>query len=217
MDPDYQAAQIKNLITKGVLYGITDLNFRFDTHLECAQELILAGVRLIQYRGKGLDLGQQKRELEVLVPWAQGRGCWVIVNDQIDLAFEVGANGVHLGQGDSSVSEARAKLGPNRVIGLSTHHLVQVKQAELSGADYIGVGPAYPTATKPLEPVVGLGFLQAAAQGSHLPQVAIGGISEARIPEVLGTGQTTVAIISDLLGSALLSEKVDRIHGQLSP
>jgi len=216
MKAEPQLGNFKKALVEGALYGITDLHFQFESHLVCAQRLIEAGVQLIQYRGKELDPLIQRQELEILVPWAKERGATVIVNDQVQLAQQVGAAGVHLGQGDQSVTEARVLLGPKALIGLSTHTLEQVKEAEGLGVDYIGVGPAYKTATKPQEPTAGLGFLESAAGNSTLAQVAIGGITEARLSEVLQTGQTSVAIISDLLSAPDLEQKVLRIKGQLA-
>ena len=210
--------KVKNILSaiqSGILYGITDTHFGWTTHLECAQALIEAGVQLVQYRGKELEIEQQRRELQVLVPWARARGSWVIVNDLVALAIEVGADGVHLGQTDQEPQLVREQVGPDMLIGLSTHKIDQVKAAEQAQVDYIGVGPAYPTQTKPDEPAAGLGFLNEAAKISELPQVAIGGITEDRLAEVIATGQNSVAVISDLLSAPFLAEKVSRLKAIL--
>lgn len=207
---------IAALLAQGQLYGVTDLRYRWASHQECAQGLIEAGVRLVQYRGKDLPFEQQRAELLELVPWAQARGAWVVVNDHLDLARETGAPGLHLGQGDLDPVQARALLGPQVALGLSTHNPAQAKAALGLGVDYLGVGPAYATASKPDEPAAGLDFLAWSAREIGLPQVAIGGIRLDRLPEVLGTGQRSVAMIDGLLGALDLPSRVAEIKGLLA-
>ena len=200
--------QLLDAIRTGTLYGITDLSAGDLSHLECAQRLVESGVQLVQYRGKALDLEQQRSELKILLPWARERGAWVIVNDFVHLAVELNADGVHLGQGDVKPERARELLLPEQVLGLSTHNISQVKQAEFLKVDYIGVGPAFLTLTKPQEPVAGLAFLKQASFSSPLPQVAIGGIKKENLQDVLATGQKTVAVISGLLHAESMPAQV---------
>ncbi len=207
---------LAQFLAQGHLYGITDLRYRWASHQDCAQAMVEAGVRLVQYRGKDLPWEQQRAELLALVPWARERGAWVVVNDHLDLALLSGADGLHLGQGDLDPARARALLGPKVALGLSTHNRVQAQAALGLGIDYLGVGPAYATPSKPEEPEAGLGFLAWTAKEIGLPQVAIGGIQWERLPEVLNTGQRSVAMIEGLLGAPDLKAQVARIEARLA-
>lgn len=200
---------------EGILYGITDLRFGHPTHLECAQALVEAGVSWVQYRGKETPEAQQLEELRRLVPWAQERGVVVVVNDNAHLAKAVGADGLHLGQGDLSPAEARRTLEPHQFLGWSTHNADQARAALREPVDYIGVGPAFATETKPQEPEAGLVYLEWAAREVGLPQVAIGGITEERLESVLATGQKSVAMVAGLLGSEALAQTWARIEARL--
>lgn len=207
--------EICRALRGGILYGITDLRFGHRTHLDCAQALIEAGAGLVQYRGKDTPRARQLDELLELVPWARQRGAAVVVNDDAELARAVDAAGLHLGQGDWSPKEARRVLAPHQLLGWSTHNADQARAARREPVDYIGVGPAFATATKPHEPEAGLVFLEWAAREIDLPQVAIGGITEDRLEAVLATGQKSLAVIAGLLGAEDLAQAVGRIGAQL--
>jgi thiamine-phosphate pyrophosphorylase len=164
------------------------------------QELLDAGVRLIQLRFKTAttrELYKAGVELAALV----GRvGGTLIINDRADVALAAEAGGVHVGQNDLPVEMARRLLGPGKIVGVSTHSIEQVREAERSSADYIAFGPIFPTATKERpDPVVGLKGLREARRATTKPLVAIGGITLESAPLVLGVGADSVAIISDLL------------------
>ncbi|MDT8446359.1 MAG: thiamine phosphate synthase [bacterium] len=203
-------------LRRGLLYGITDLRFGHGSHLEAAQALVEAGICLVQYRGKDTPRARQLEELLELVPWAAERGAAVVVNDDAAMARAVGAAGLHLGQGDRPPLEARDLVGPHVLLGLSTHNRQQALSALGQPVDYLGVGPAYATQTKPQEPEAGLGFLAWASQEITLPQVAIGGITEERLGEVLKTGQKSPALITALLGAPDLRASVARISARLA-
>jgi thiamine-phosphate pyrophosphorylase len=134
-------------------------------------------------------------------------GAMLIINDRVDVALTAGADGVHLGQSDLSVDEAREILGANKIIGVSTHSIDQFRSALDTSADYIAVGPVYPTMTKENpDPVVGLELVSEARKLADRPLVAIGGINHERAPEVIAAGADCVAVISALYP---LPEKVD--------
>ena len=118
-----------------------------------------------------------------------------LVNDRLDLALAAEADGVHLGQDDLPVAVARRLLGPERLIGRSTHGLAQLRQAVAEGCDYVGVGPVHATPTKPGREPAGLDYVRAAAAESPLPFFAIGGIDADNLPEVLAAGATRVAVV----------------------
>jgi len=129
----------------------------------------------------------------------QARGVRIIVNDRPDIAAITGASGVHVGQDDLPVEEARKICKPPLWVGVSTHNLNQFREAEASSADYIAIGPVFPTGTKENpDPVVGLELLRAARQLTRKPLVAIGGITIESAAEVYAAGADSVAVIRDL-------------------
>ena len=151
--------------------------------------MISAGVAIIQLRDKRLDdreLLARGRLLAALIGEAPppARTLW-IMNDRPDLAALAGSGGVHLGQEDVAVKDARRIVRPDRLVGVSTHSLEQARQAVLDGADYIGVGPTFPSETKQFDRLPGLELLRAVAAEIRLPAFAIGGISPQNLPQVL--------------------------------
>lgn len=184
------------------LYGILDLGYVEKDHAtEVAQSLILGGVSLLQLRAKGHDpdtLLDLANELNLLcsehhVPF--------IINDHIKLAKDCGAPGLHLGQEDGSIDEARAILGPHMLIGRSTHSVEQAQAALAEGADYIGFGPLFPTPTKKGRPGIGMGNIAIVEDsvGSYIPVFCIGGIKPNNLSEVRAAGAKRVVVVSHLL------------------
>ncbi len=125
----------------------------------------------------------------------------LIINDRVNVAKEVNADGVHLGQYDMCISEARDIIGNDKIIGISTHNVEQARQAQKEGADYVAVGPIYPTETKDYEPPVGPGLIQEVAKEINIPFVAIGAITLDKLDEVLKAGATSVAVCSAIISS----------------
>lgn len=172
------------------------------------EEALAAGVRLVQYRSKsegesacGDDLERldQARRLHRL---CRSHEALFIVNDRIDLALAVDADGVHLGQGDLPPSIARRLLGPDRLIGRSTHDLQQLRQAVAEGCDYVGVGPVHATPTKAGRAPVGLTYVREAADESPIPFFAIGGIDADGVPAVQAAGAERVAVVRGIMTAA---------------
>jgi thiamine-phosphate pyrophosphorylase len=163
-----------------------------------------AGVRLVQLRAKALATGDFLDLADRLVRLAESGGARLIVNDRADIAKMSGAAGVHLGQQDLSPADARATVGPDAVVGLSTHNDAQVDEALVAPVDYLAVGPVFATSSKEKpDPVVGLDGVRRAARAaarSGLPVVAIGGITLARAAAVRQAGATSVAVIAGLVG-----------------
>ncbi len=163
------------------------------------------GVRLVQYRakeGSGLHDRQRLEEALALRALCQGHGALFLVNDRLDLALAVEADGVHLGQDDLPVAVARRLLGPERLIGRSTHAPDQLAQAVAEGCDYVGVGPVNATPTKPGREPVGLAYVQHAAVHCPIPFFAIGGIEAANLGAVREAGATRVAVVRALMAAA---------------
>lgn len=182
------------------LYSIIDAQIGGRSHAELAAAVLRGGVRVVQLRDKTatfeelLTIGRELREL------TRDAGATFIVNDNPYLARELGADGVHLGQSDFPVQIAREVVGPESIVGLSTHSELQIVAAATLPVDYIGIGPVFPTSSKQSEwPVVGTGLLRWAKSNSALPVVAIGGITEANLAEVAATGIENFALIGDLM------------------
>jgi thiamine-phosphate diphosphorylase len=174
-------------------------------------ELLRAGIKILQLRAKAmpardfLDLACAVRAL------TRAHGCRFIVNDRADIALACDADGVHLGQDDLPLRAAR-RLLPAKIIGISTHDGLQAKQAEEGGADYIGFGPIYGTATKETGySARGLAMLRELRGIVAIPIVAIGGINEGNVSEVWAAGADSAAIISDILGAENITAKTQRI------
>lgn len=193
------------------LYVILDATLLNNSPHDCAQELAAAGVRLMQYRDKSAsarDLLQTSREL---VSSLKPHGASLIVNDRSDVAALAGAAGVHVGQDDLSPEQARAVMGKEVWIGISTHSLEQFRRAAVTSADYIAVGPIFATTSKANpDPVVGLELLRQVRTLTDKPIVAIGGITLDRVASVVAAGADSVAAIRDVLCVAKPGEQARR-------
>jgi thiamine-phosphate pyrophosphorylase len=184
------------------LYVILDQALLTVPETECAQELATAGVRLLQYRNKRASARELFESSRKLLSLLSPQGVSFIVNDRPDVAALAGANGVHVGQDDLGVEEARRVVGPDKLVGVSTHNLEQFRRAAASSADYIAVGPIFATGTKSNpDPVVGTQFVREVRPLTDKPIVAIGGITLQRAPEIIESGADSVAVISDILGA----------------
>ena len=184
------------------LYVILDQGLLRAPATQCAEQLLVAGVRLLQYRyktGSARELLNTSRELVAI---AMPFSAQVVVNDRPDIAVLAGAAGVHVGQDDLDPEQARNLIGPANWVGVSTHNLEQFRRAAATSADYIAVGPVFSTSSKVNpDPVVGLGFIRQVRALSAKPIVAIGGITLERAAEVILAGADSVAVISDILSA----------------
>lgn len=157
-------------------------------------EALAGGADIIQLREKGLPdriLLERAREVRILTAQARAR---FILNDRPDLARLSGADGVHLGQEDVALRDARRIVGPHALIGLSTHDPVQLDKAILAGAGYLGVGPVFSSSTKDFSDVAGIGYVRHAAETTTLPWFAIGGITQQNVERVIEAGATRIAV-----------------------
>jgi len=202
-------------------------NYRFNTELYCitaeehslgrsnievVQKMIDAGVTIIQYREKDKKMKAKYSECLLIRKMTKEAGVTFIVNDDIDLAILVGADGVHIGQDDLPIEKVRELVGEEMIIGISTHRPEEAQQAVKSGADYIGVGPIFRTATKKdvCDPV-GLTYLEYVARNISIPFVAIGGIKVDNIAEVVKKGAGCIAVITEITTSADIISKIKQI------
>ena len=156
--------------------------------LTVVEQALAAGVALLQHRSKLSDDLPRYREALALRELCASHGALFIVNDRVDLALAVEADGVHLGQGDLPPAQARRLIGPDRLLGRSTHALSQLHQAQADGCDYVGVGPLHATPTKPGREPVGLAYLRQAAAQATVPWFGIGGVDASTLAAVLEAG-----------------------------
>ena len=199
------------------IYALTDSRLALGRSVEeQARALLSAGVKILQYREKHAKAGKMLEECRLLRRLTAEAGACFIVNDHVDIAMLVDADGVHVGQDDLPVREVRRLLGPDKIIGLSTHSPEQAQAAVTAGADYIGVGPIFATQTK--EDVcapVGLTYLSWVAEHIRLPFVAIGGIKEHNIAQVTACGATCCALVSELVGAPDIAAKVQSVRAAM--
>ncbi len=182
------------------LYAILDGSLLGETIEACTQKLAAAGVELFQYRDKKASSRQLFARCQTLARMMAEAGTRLVVNDRCDIALLTLSGGVHVGQEDLGLEEARAIVGPNCWVGVSTHRLNEVEAAASTSADYIAIGPIFSTTSKEdARPPVGLGFVREARKLTNKPLVAIGGITLAAAPEVLAAGADCVAVIRDLI------------------
>lgn len=181
-------------------YAITDISVSGRSHAEQVAEFAKRGLAFVQLREKNLPSREFYREAEAAMLVARRYGIKIIINDRVDIALAINADGVHLGQEDLPVEAARRLLGPNAIIGLSSHNLTQATQAAELPIDYLAIGPIFPTITKnSSNPAVGLAGLSAVRRAvSGIPLVAIGGVNSGNRAAVLDAGADAVAVISDL-------------------
>jgi thiamine-phosphate pyrophosphorylase len=197
------------LITDPLLSGSpekADERERSLSLLDAMDQAIEGGARLIQYRDKTGTRREKYETARKLKDLASGRQVTLMINDEIDLALAVRADGVHLGQDDLPILIARKLLGKGTIVGISTHNLAQAVQAESDGADYIGFGPIFKTSTKDSgNPPLGIGAVVEATKKVRIPLYAIGGIQFSHLAEVMAAGAAGVAAISALSGDIRLN------------
>ena len=182
------------------LYAILDPSLVATPLVPLAENLAAAGVRLIQQRDKHGSPREVFSQARDLAQQLQPKGVRFIVNDRPDIAAMAGAAGVHVGQEDLPVEDARRVIGPRQWVGVSTHNIEQVREAIATSADYIAVGPIFATTSKANpDPVVGIELVRAARKLTQKPLVAIGGITLGNAAEVFAAGSDSIAVIRDLL------------------
>jgi thiamine-phosphate pyrophosphorylase len=201
------------------LYGFVDTTYIEELDPgDVVRDLIAGGVDIIQVRAKDKSHADRVALALKVVSAAFQYKVPIIINDDIEAAFEAGADGVHLGQEDWAAiprAERAERLANMRIVGLSTHSLEQALAAERDGADYIGVGPVFPTATKPGAKPVGVELVREVAAQVKTPFFAIGGITVDNIGEVLEAGATRVAVVSAILKASNKTEAATTLKKRL--
>ncbi len=183
-------------LRRSPLYLVTSPSDRL---LEIVEAALKGGLTLVQYRNKTADDTTRLQEAEKLAQLCHQHDALFILNDRVDLAIAVNADGVHLGQQDIPIALARKILGPQPLIGRSTTNPTEMERAIAEGADYIGVGPVYETPTKAGKAAAGLAYIRYAVEHAPMPWYAIGGIDASNLPQVVGAGATHVAVVRAIM------------------
>lgn len=184
------------------LYAITDALLISDDRLtEAVEQAILGGARLIQYRDKSHDAARRLAQATALNALCRRHAVPLIINDDVELAAQVGAAGVHIGQDDPAFAIARARLGQKALIGVSCYDRLDLAlEAARAGADYVAFGAFFPSPTKPTEIRASIALLQKARAALSVPIVAIGGITPDNAPLLLDVGADALAVVSGVFG-----------------
>jgi len=195
------------------LYGVIDTTYLpLGAVEQAARDIISGGAQILQLRAKGLASGRMLIAARLLRAVTLESGVTFIVNDRVDVAMMSRADGVHLGQSDIPLEGARALLGKDAIIGVSTHNLAEAAEAEKNGADYISFGPIFPTKTKKdAHSPQGLSALREMSRTSALPIVAIGGITAKNVGDVFSHGAASAAVISEILTATDMKGKTAEI------
>jgi len=198
------------------LYVITDANLTpGESLIKSVAEAIDGGASMVQYRNKEADFGQKMWEIQDLRILCNSLNIPLIVNDDVKLAIESGADGVHLGKEDMSVVEARSKLGDSSIIGVSCYNDIGLaEQAQIDGASYVAFGSCFVSKTKPNSQCCSLSTITAAKDKLTIPVVAIGGIDQTNVKEVIEAGADIVAVISGVFSQKSIQNAASLISNQ---
>ena len=183
------------------------------SNIEVVKAMIASDIKIIQYREKNKKLRDKYNECLIIRSLTKEAGVTFIVNDNIDIAMMVKADGVHIGQDDLPIEKVRELVGEDMIIGLSTHSSAQANDAVLRGADYIGVGPIYKTYTKiDVCESVGLSYLDYVVKNITIPFVAIGGIKLHNLKEVTATGAKCISLVTEIVGALDIKSQIEEIR-----
>lgn len=202
-----------------VLYAVTDRSWlNGKTLTEQVREALEGGATFIQLREKNLDEETFLEEAKEIQKLCREYQVPFVINDNVKIAEEIGADGVHVGQKDMEAEDVRKRLGPDKIIGVSAQTVEQAKKAEQHGADYLGVGAVFPTGSKADATEVSHEVLKEICRAVRIPVIAIGGISRKNVMELKGSGICGVAVISAIFSSrdirtaaAALKESVEEM------
>lgn len=195
------------------LYAVTDRAWlRGRTLEEQVAEAIDGGATFVQLREKDLDPADLLGEARVLAALCRSRNVPFVVNDNVEIALAAGADGVHVGQDDMAAPRARAILGPDKIIGVSTHNPEEARLAQIQGADYLGCGAVFSSSTKDDARVLTYGTLQLVTSAVDIPVVAIGGITRDNVEKLRGSGVAGVAVVSALFAQPDIREAARQLR-----
>ena len=195
-----------------LLYAVTDRRWTGELNLFQQVELAIAGgATFIQLREKNLSESAFEKEAIAIQNLCRAHGIPFVVNDNVEIAKRMGADGVHVGQSDMEAGDVRALLGPDAILGVSAQTVEQAKLAEARGADYLGVGAVFPTGSKDDAIEVPFETLKAICEAVSIPVVAIGGISEENVAELKGSGICGIAVISAIFGKKNIKKSTEEL------
>ena len=189
------------------LYAITDRRAlpAGVTLAQAVEAALVGGVTCLQLREKEASAGEILTLARTLLPLCRARRVPLLINDRVDIALAAGADGVHLGQDDLPLPEARTLLGPDRILGATAHTVDEALRAQAEGADYLGVGAMFPTGTKTDTVPTSADTLKAICAAVSIPVVAIGGVTAQNLPTLAGTGIAGAAVVSAIFSQSDLT------------
>lgn len=196
-------------------YFITDSNLSRAGNKSDILSAVSCGVDIVQYRNKNAETLHMYEEALFLKEICRDRDCLFLINDRLDIALSVEADGVHLGQTDMPCPQARRLLGSAKVIGVTVHNLAEALQAESDGADYLGVSPIFQTSTKrDAGKPAGIRLIEEIRDQVRIPLVAIGGINHSNAPQVIDAGADALCAISSVVATDNVVEQIRRFQYQ---
>lgn len=200
-----------------LLYGVTDRgNLHGKTLLLQVEESLKGGVTLVQLREKHLSFQEFLEEAKEMKELCHKYGVPLLINDNVEICIESGADGVHVGQKDMEAGAVREKLGKDKIIGVSARTVEQAMAAQIAGADYLGVGAVFSTSTKEDAKPLDHEILKAITKAVDIPVVAIGGISSENVSQLKGTGIDGVAVVSAIYGKENPKEAAENLKRLVS-
>lgn len=196
-----------------LLYAVTDRAWLGDKTLSWqVEESLKGGATMIQLREKHLDHEHFLKEAKEIKELCRKYQVPFLINDDVDLAVEVDADGVHVGQHDMEAGEVRKKIGPNRILGVSAQTVEQALLAQQAGADYLGVGAVFPTGTKDDADAVSIQTLGEICRAVRIPVVAIGGIGQHNVMQLAGSGICGIAVVSAIYAQPDIQNAASTLH-----
>lgn len=196
-----------------LLYAVTDRAWLGDKTLSWqVEESLKGGATMIQLREKHLDHEHFLKEAKEIKELCRKYQVPFLINDDVDLAVEVDADGVHVGQHDMEAGEVRKKIGPNRILGVSAQTVEQALLAQQAGADYLGVGAVFPTGTKDDADAVNIQTLGEICRAVSIPVVAIGGIGQHNVMQLAGSGICGIAVVSAIYAQPDIQNAASTLH-----
>lgn len=196
-----------------LLYAVTDRAWLGDKTLSWqVEESLKGGATMIQLREKHLDHEHFLKEAKEIKELCRKYQVPFLINDDVDLAVEVDADGVHVGQHDMEAGEVRKKIGPNRILGVSAQTVEQALLAQQAGADYLGVGAVFPTGTKDDADAVSIQTLGEICRAVNIPVVAIGGIGQHNVMQLAGSGICGIAVVSAIYAQPDIQNEASTLH-----
>lgn len=196
-----------------LLYAVTDQAWLGDKTLSWqVEESLKGGATMIQLREKHLDHEHFLKEAKEIKELCRKYQVPFLINDDVDLAVEVDADGVHVGQHDMEAGEVRKKIGPNRILGVSAQTVEQALLAQQAGADYLGVGAVFPTGTKDDADAVSIQTLGEICRAVSIPVVAIGGIGQHNVMQLAGSGICGIAVVSAIYAQPDIQNAASTLH-----